>query len=124
MEFLIDLSGRIRRVGNRDAATAVSQAGHIHFRSIQRPASDRNSADRLVIATLHPRLVSGPSVAALCYKLADLDPQRVVILIDDPVPKCWVFSSHRSALRALAALMSDSERRSEPDFREACCHTI
>ena len=124
MEFLIDLSGRTRRVGSRSAAIAISQAGHIHVRSIQRPAADRNSTDRLAIVTLHPRLVSGVSLAALCYKLADLDPQRIVILIDDPVPKCWVFSSPMSALRAIAALMSDPEERPEPDFREACCHTM
>jgi hypothetical protein len=121
VEFLIDVSGRARRVGNRGAALAVSKGGQIHFFSIQRPASDQNSIDRTDIVTLQPRLVSGLSLAALGYKLADFNPQRTVVVLDQPAPKCWVFGCPITALRAIAALMSDPKVSVDPPPNEVCC---
>lgn len=118
MEFFIDLSGRSRQVGRRNIAIAVSKVGYIHVRLIERVQAGRHAVDRTAIVTLQPRLVSQPTLAALGYKLANLDPERTVVVADFPVAKCWVFVGHMSALRMIGAIVAGDGETSSP--ADAC----
>jgi hypothetical protein len=103
VEFLIDGAGRSRKVGDRNAAAAISKAGHVHISAIDRPAPE-SVFDRTVVVTLQPRLLCELTIAGLGNKLAALRPDRIVIVADLQRPECWVFSNCLVALRKVTAL--------------------
>lgn len=104
MEFFIDLAGRSRKVGQLSVAIAVSKIGYIHVRLIERTLAGRATTDRTVIVNVQPYLVSELALAAFGYKLADLNPERTVVVVEGPNPGCWVVSDQTSALRLMANL--------------------
>jgi hypothetical protein len=95
VEFLIDLAGRSSPAGKRNVAVAVAKAGFVHIRSIE----------RTVIITLEPRLVSQLTLATACYKVADLSPERTVLVAGVTHPECWVFPGYIPALSTLGWLV-------------------
>jgi hypothetical protein len=97
VERLIDLTGRASRVGKRNVAVAIAKLGYIHIRAI----------DRTVIVTLKPRLVHPLTVAAAAYEIADLDPERSIVVADVKYQRCWVFAEYMPAIRKIASLASD-----------------
>lgn len=110
VEFLIDLLGRSRKVGKRNVAIAVAKVGYVHVRVPERQMEDQRRNSRTVIVTLQPQLVTQPAIAALGYKLADLDPERTIVVAELAVPQSWVFPAHMPALRMIAMLASDGTR--------------
>jgi hypothetical protein len=104
VEFLIDLSGRSRAVGKRDVAIAVSKVGYVHLRTV-----DRADTQRTAIVNFQPRLVSERALAALGYKLANLDPDRTVVVSEFPSPGCWTFRGYMPALKMVGRLVSGAE---------------
>ena len=96
MEFLIDLAGRSLPIGRRNIAAAVGKAGFVHIRSV----------DRTVIITLEPRLVSQLALAATCYKVADLGPERTIVVAGVARPKYSVFLGYIAALSTLGWLVA------------------
>ena len=107
MEFLIDLLGRSRKVGKRNAAVAIAKVGYVHVRLTEHQMGDQRGTCQTVIVTLQPQLVTQPAIAALGYKLADLDPERTIVVAELAVPRSWVFPAHMPALRMIAMLASD-----------------
>lgn len=104
MEFFIDLAGRARQIGKRNIATAVAEVGYVHMQAIDRgPDPIRSTADRTVIVAFKPQLLSRLTLAALGYKLADLEPTRIVVLEETNPPKCRVFENGMLAMRCIAA---------------------
>jgi hypothetical protein len=107
VEFLIDLLGRSRKVGKRNAAVAIAKVGYVHVRLTEHQMGDQRGTCQTVIVTLQPQLVTQPAIAALGYKLADLGPERTIVLAELAVPQSWVFPAHMPALRMIAMLASD-----------------
>ncbi len=112
MEFLIDHTGRSRKVGNRNLPVVLGKVGYVHILSSERVDASRHAVDRTVIVTLQPQKLSDATTAALGNKLAALNPSRVVIVKDGPAPECWIFSECLAALRKVTALADD--RRPDP----------
>jgi hypothetical protein len=109
VDFFIDLGGRSRKVGQRNVPIAVSKVGYIYLRTVERPFGQQNSKGRTVIITFAPRLVSELAIAALGYKLADLEPERTVVVAEGPRPRCRVFADAISALRLVGALAGGTD---------------
>jgi len=59
----------------------------------------------MVIVTLQPQVGSDLMAAAAGYQIADLNPNRTVVLADLENPRCWVFPGYMSALKQVAALI-------------------
>jgi hypothetical protein len=105
VEILIDPTGRSMRAGRRDVALAIAKIGFIYIRSLGRTA----------IVTLQPRLVSQLTLAGAGYKIADLGPERTIIVAGVMDPECWVFPGYTDALKKLGNLVcgeGDGEPRS------------
>jgi|SRR5215472_179075 len=107
MEFLIDPTGRSRRGEHRNISAAVSLTGCIYVQSVDRPG-DCGIDNRTVIITLRPSLVSDPAIISTGNKLAALRPNRVVLIVDGPDPKCLVLSDCVLALRTINSLAHGS----------------
>jgi hypothetical protein len=106
VEFFIDLSGRSRKIGKRNVALAVSQVGYVYLRSIDRTVTERSVVDRTAIFTFRPEKISQLTLAAAGYQLAELKPERTVVVAELPKPQCWVFAGYMSALKMIAKLVS------------------
>jgi hypothetical protein len=106
VEFLIDIRGCVRRrIANLKIAAVVEQGGSVHIQAIDRPVADQACIDRTVIVTLHPRLMSCAAVVTLGNQLAELEPQRIVVVATtSSTAKSWIFSNALSALRMVIAL--------------------
>jgi hypothetical protein len=109
IEFFVDLSGRPRKVGKRNIAAAVSEAGYFHVRSIDRVLNNRSGLDRTVIVTFQPQLVSELAIGVIGNKLASLDPERIIVIAELAKTKCWVFADGLLALRNITALVRGEE---------------
>jgi hypothetical protein len=103
VEFLIDPAGRSRKAGRRNIAAAVTQSGCVYLRSIDHPPS-RDVDDRTVIVTLQPALLSDAAIVSTANKLADLCPNRVVLLAEGSKAQCFVFSDSVLAVRTINTL--------------------
>lgn len=95
MEVLVDVAGRSQRIGKRDVATAILKLGFVHIRSINRTA----------IITLAPRLVQPVTLAATAYKVADLDPERTIVVATAENEQCWAFSGYMLAIGKMMSLV-------------------
>jgi len=99
VECLIDLTGRALRIGKRNVATAVRPVGFIFIRTIGRTA----------IITLQPPLVSQLTLAGAAYMIADLNPDRTILIVGIVNPECRIFPRYIDALRKLGELVSGRE---------------
>jgi hypothetical protein len=111
VNILIDLGGRSVKAGSRNIAVAISKLGYIHLRAIDCPLRGGAGLDRTVIVTLQPRLSSELAVVAVGYEIADLKPERTIVIADFANPQCWVFSGYLPAIAKLAALVCDRTGR-------------
>jgi phenylpyruvate tautomerase PptA (4-oxalocrotonate tautomerase family) len=119
MEILIDLAGHLLEARARNVAVAISKLGYIHIRSIDRPVHGRPAAlERIVIVTLRPQLVLELTVAAAGYEIADLKPERTVVVAESAKPQCWVFPGHMLAIVKIASLVRKSEDACPPLLAE------
>ena len=107
MNILVDLGGRSVKAGKRNISVAISKLGYINIRAIDCPPRGGVGIDRTVIVTLQPRLSSELAVAAVGYEIADLRPERTIVIADFANPQCWVFSGYLPAIAKLAALVCD-----------------
>ena len=105
VEFLIDPAGRSRRSGRRNIAAAVAQTGCVYVRLIEQPTC-RGPTDRTVTVTFRPSLLSDAAIVSTGNKLADLDPDRVVLIAEGLNTQCFVFSDSVLALRTINVLAS------------------
>jgi hypothetical protein len=106
VEFMIDNAGRPRKVGRRNVVLAVSQVGYVHIRLFDRTVTERSVVDRTAIVTFRPQKISQLTLAAAGYQLAELRPERTVVVAELPKPQCWVFAGYMSALKMIAKLVS------------------
>jgi len=109
MAFFIDLGGRARRVGSRDIAIAVRKIGYIYIDVLDRTDHARPVSERTVIVSLSPRLPSDLALAALGYKLADLDADRLVVVTGAEPTQCSVFTDDLSAMRRIVSVARGQE---------------
>ena len=65
---------------------------------------DQTAIERTVIITFQPRAVSELALAAIGYKFADLDPERIIVVAECATPQCLVFADGLLAVRKIAAL--------------------
>jgi hypothetical protein len=106
VEFMIDNAGRPRKIGRRNVVLAVSQVGYVHIRLFDRTVTERSVVDRTAIVTFRPQKISQLTLAAAGYQLAELRPERTVVVAELPKPQCWVFAGYMSALKMIAKLVS------------------
>jgi hypothetical protein len=106
---LIDVGGRLLRVGRRDVAIAVTKLGYIHIQAIDADPSGEAGDGRTVVVTLRPSLGSELALAALGYAISDLCPKRTIVHAEFTKPQCWVFPEYLPALKKVAALIAGSE---------------
>ena len=99
MEFLINLTGRASPAGKRDVAFAVARLGFVHLRLIV----------STLIVTLQPELVSQLTAAGAFYKIAQLNPQRTIIITGVGSKDCWAFDGYKPAIRNIQALLATPE---------------
>ena len=98
VELLIDLTGRPTKIGKRDVAVAIAKLGYIHIRAI----------GRSVTVTLMPRLVHPLTLAAAAYEIADLEPDRTIVVAGAENNRCRVSAGYMSAIRTMASLAGDT----------------
>jgi hypothetical protein len=109
VEILIDLAGHLLEARKRTVAVAISKLGYIHIQSIERPMHRPAPPTRTVIVTLRPQLVSELTVAAAGYEIADLKPERTVVVAEFAQQECWVFSGHMPAIVKIASLVQEAK---------------
>ena len=95
VQFLIDEMGRCAKVGKRSVAVAILQGGNIHILSTQ----------QTIIITLQPNAVSPLTLAAAAYAIADLTPDRSIVVAGLQEPQCWVFPGYLMAIQKIASLI-------------------
>jgi hypothetical protein len=107
VELLIDLAGRSLKIGKRNVAVAISKLGYIHIQSIEHPVPFRATPNRTVIVTLQPWLLSKLAIVAAAFSIADLSPERTIVVAEFAKRECWISTGYMPAIRRIAALVSD-----------------
>ena len=107
VDILIDLGGRVVKAAKRNIEVAISKLGYIHIRAVDCPLPNGDGLDRTAIVTLQPELTSELAFAAVGYEVADLRPDRTIVVAHFVNPQCWVFSGYLPALQKIAALVRE-----------------
>jgi len=101
VDVLINLSGQPVRAGMRDVAVAVSKIGLVHIRMI----------GGTLIVTFEPESASEMSLAGAFYKIADLRPERTIVVAGIANSVCWSYPGYTSALKKMDELACETGNR-------------
>jgi len=96
VDVVIDLLGRPVLAGKRDVAVAVSKIGVVHIRTVGKTA----------IVTFEPEAASQTSLAGAFYKIADLRPERTIVVAGIGNSVFWIYPGYTAALRKIDELAS------------------